>query len=314
MPTPIITDGTMDKLIRAPRVVIPTGSTLFKERAARFDALAEHGESGAYLRFLAHLCRGQCAAFDARDPERVSERAVSNSRDHGMPPLSAHVFPRDAMWRIDLRDVVDHVRQAMDAANPAFAQALARLDALIAQEPTALESMADRLIAGVSEPDDGPFVPFIGAALQVYFTRMAATLNAEDVGACDVATVCPCCGMRPTASLVRVDPERLNYRYLVCSLCMTEWNMERVKCSSCEEEKGVGYLTIEDDDKKPADMPIRAETCDECKTYLKIFVQEKNPSVDPIADDLNSLALDVLVDEKGYARTGPNLLFYPGQS
>lgn len=49
MPTPIITDGTMDKLIRAPRVVIPTGSALFKERAARFDALAEHGEGGAYL-------------------------------------------------------------------------------------------------------------------------------------------------------------------------------------------------------------------------------------------------------------------------
>ena len=34
--------------------------------------------------------------------------------------------------------------------------------------------------------------------------------------------------------------------------------------------------------------------------------------VDPIADDLNSLDLDVLVDEKGFARTGPNLLFYPG--
>ena len=40
----------------------------------------------------------------ARGAERVSERAGSNSRDHGMPPLSAHVFPRDAMWRTDLRD------------------------------------------------------------------------------------------------------------------------------------------------------------------------------------------------------------------
>jgi FdhE protein len=42
-------------------------------------------------------------------------------------------------------------------------------------------------------------------------------------------------------------------------------------------------------------------------------MQEKDPSMDPFADDLNTLALDMLVDEKGYARTGPNLLFYPGQ-
>ena len=88
--------------------------------------------------------------------------------------------------------------------------------------------------------------------------------------------------------------------------------MERVKCSSCEEEKGVAYLSIEEEGKKPADSAIRAETCEECKTYLKLFVQEKDPMVDPIADDLNSLDLDVLVDEKGFARTGPNLLFYPG--
>lgn len=90
----------------------------------------------------------------------------------------------------------------------------------------------------------------------------------------------------------------MNYRYLVCALCMTEWNMERVKCTSCEEEKGVAYLTVEVEGRLPADVPIRAETCDECKTYLKIFMQEKDPNIDPIADDLNSLALDMLVDER----------------
>lgn len=119
--------------------------------------------------------------------------------------------------------------------------------------------------------------------------------------------------MRPTASVVRLDPERMNYRYLCCSLCQTEWNMERVKCSSCEEEKSVAYLAPNEDGRPAKEAPIRAETCDECKTYLKIMVQEKDPSLDPVADDLNSLALDVMVDEKGYARTGPNLLFYPGQ-
>jgi FdhE protein len=58
----------------------------------------------------------------------------------------------------------------------------------------------------------------------------------------------------------------------------------------------------------------RAEACDECKSYLKIFYQEKDPAVDPVADDLASLALDVLVDERGYGRSGPNLLFHPGSA
>jgi len=30
--------------------------------------------------------------------------------------------------------------------------------------------------------------------------------------------------------------------------------------------------------------------------------------LDPVADDLATLALDMLVDEAGYARSGPNLL------
>ena len=53
---------------------------------------------------------------------------------------------------------------------------------------------------------------------------------------------------------------------------------------------------------------VRAETCDNCKSYLKIVYQEKDPYVDPVADDLATLALDILVDEAGFERSGPNLL------
>ena len=57
---------------------------------------------------------------------------------------------------------------------------------------------------------------------------------------------------------------------------------------------------------------IKAECCDECKTYLKIFYLEKDTAIVPAADDLASLALDMLVDQEGYSRIGPNLLFLPG--
>lgn len=313
MPTPIITDGSMDRLVRAPKVVLPKDQGLFAERASRFDQLAaESSGMGDYMRLLAQVCRAQSAAFKARTAHSVSERAIANSREHGMPPLSAHVFPRDESWHIDLRDIVAAVQRDAGAMTPEVTATLKELGTLAETDHESLDAIADRLIAGDSLVEDSSSIPFVGAALQVYFTRLASTLKADSVSNCDVASVCPCCGMRPTASLVRIDPDRLNYRYLVCSLCMTEWNMERVRCSSCESEKDVAYMAIESNDKPGLGQAVSAETCDSCKTYLKIFSQEKDALVDPIADDLNSLALDLLVDEKGYARTGPNLLFYPG--
>ena len=45
-------------------------------------------------------------------------------------------------------------------------------------------------------------------------------------------------------------------------------------------------------------------------TYRKIFYQEKQLGVDPVADDLASLALDVLMGEEGYSRSSGNPLLW----
>ena len=93
----------------------------------------------------------------------------------------------------------------------------------------------------------------------------------------------------------------------------TEWNLARIKCTACDTDKGVQYLSLtRDESEKATESPTRAEVCDECKSYLKIFYQDKDPRVEPNADDLATLALDILVDEQGYGRSGPNLLFHPG--
>ena len=118
----------------------------------------------------------------------------------------------------------------------------------------------------------------------------------------------PSLRLAPVASVVRIGGAAQGLRYLVCSLCASEWHVVRVKCSACASTKGIAYLGIEG-----ADEAIKAEVCDECKTYLKIFYLEKNPALVPAADDLASLALDMLVDEQGYNRIGPNLLFLPGR-
>ena len=53
--------------------------------------------------------------------------------------------------------------------------------------------------------------------------------------------------------------------------------------------------------------PCAPRPATRCHSYLKIVYQEKG-GVNPVADDLTTLALDILVNEAGYARAGPNLL------
>lgn len=308
MATPIITDGSTDRVREAPRVVLPDNPKLFDERAGRFAQLASGHSMGAYLALMAQVARGQQAALGHRAAVALPESALEQSRNYGMPPLSAQGHARAPLWRDDLRDILGAVR---DGAASAVA---ATLDHLESMDESSLEAIADRVLAGTTLDDDAAVVPFVGAALQVYFARLAAALAAADVSHCDVATVCPVCGTRPVASIVRVGGAQANLRYLVCALCQTEWNMARAKCSSCETDKGVHFLSLAEtpDSDHAGQVAVKAEACDECKTYLKLVSQDKDAFVDPCADDLATLALDVLVDEQGFARSGPNLLFHPG--
>ena len=305
----------MDRVQEAPKVVLPADcKNLFANRASRMDALAhvQDGPMGPYLGFLAHVCRAQSKVFNQADAEPVSPTLLQNSREHGMPPVADLVFNRAAQWRADLKSLLSSLAEEEKLEESLRAEAKA-FAAHLESDPNQVESLADAILTGaVLENTDARRVPFVGAALQVYFTRIAQALPVADVQNADVQSLCPCCGSRPTASVVHMEPDRSNARYLYCSLCQTEWNMERVKCSSCYKEGGIAYLIIDTDPKAATKAAVRAETCDDCKTYLKIFIQEKDPLLDVMADDIGSLALDMLVDEKGYTRTGPNLLLYPG--
>ena len=305
MPTPIITDGSIGRVPQSPRIVLPTNAQRYAERADRFEALANGHPMADYLRAMAQIARAQHAALPARAAATIAEPLLASSRQYGMPPLAAQSHERGAEWRADLRDIVAAVRRS---ASGVLREALAQLAAL---DDDALETLAERLIVGTTLDADAAFVPFVGAALQVYFSRLAATLSVADVDKCDVATVCPVCATRPVASVLRIGPQNA-LRYLHCALCETEWNMVRVKCSSCESDRDLAYLSIEQEGRSAADAVAKAETCGECNSYLKILNQDKDAFVDPVADDLATLALDVLVDEHGFARSGPNLLLHPG--
>jgi FdhE protein len=288
-----------------PHVIAPDAKTIFATRAQRFEQLAEGHTLGDWLRFLAAITRAQHEALQALPALSLPDAAqLARAREHRMPPLPAQSWPRDPLWQNSLRQIAARIA---DVAPEAARQDLARLVACDAER---IEALAERVLHTELYGEDAALLPYVAAALQVLWTAGAARLGGRDVVALDVPGVCPCCGFLPVASVVRNSGETSNLRYLHCALCNTEWNLVRVKCSSCDANESISYRHLETEGGKAQDA-VRAETCDSCKSYLKIVYTEK-AAADPVADDLATLALDILVDEAGYARSGPNLLLVPG--
>ena len=56
------------------------------------------------------------------------------------------------------------------------------------------------------------------------------------------------------------------------------------------------------------DGAVKAETCGACHGYAKMLYQANDMAVEPLADDLASLGLDIKVSEAGWSRYMPNPL------
>ena len=301
----IIHDGSLAGQIPEIPAFRPVSADVFEERAQRLEALAHGSSLEPYLRFAAALSAAQDGVLRSFPPVPVPDvPTLAHCREHGMPPLSIDGHRRAPVWREALSQLVESLdRGALPTRGAAM------IDGLRGIAAEKLEVAAERLLTGVYSEPDAAEAPFIAAALQAYWVKMALQLGHAATRTPAQIGSCPVCGSPPVASVVRIGGAQQGLRYLACSLCCSEWHMVRIKCSACGSTKGVTYLGVEG-----GSEAIKAECCDECRTYLKIFYLEKDTSLVPAADDLASLALDMLVDQEGYNRIGPNLLFVPGDS
>ena len=289
-----------------PRVSLPDRASVFATRAARLRQLASDSPVADYLLLMAQLVDAQQRALkDCAAPE-ASEDRVALAQAHGMPPLQAIGWPRDPMWRNILAQLVDEVSRGKNVPAEAI-EVCAALRRAVDEDPESLEDLAEAVLAEQDQGVDSAAAPFVMAALQVYWTDLASRFDDKQLPVVSPFGVCPVCASLPVASVVRVGGQFEGYRYLCCSLCATQWHMVRVKCTHCEDVESVAYQAI--DGRSPA---IKAETCDHCHTYRKIFYQDKDLHVEPVADDLASLMLDVLVGEAGYSRASGNPLLWHG--
>lgn len=286
-------------------IQLPDPAKRFAATAQRLDALAGGHPLEAWLRFMAMLSRAQHAVATTRAPAAsLSEAGVSQAVEARLPPLAADGHERDASWREGLALLLDQLGQA--ELPP---EARGAIEQLRRSDAAALEKLADQFLRGGLSASDAAAAVYVAAALQVYFTGSAARLKAAELRLLEERGLCPCCGSPSVDGLITATGTTPGTRFLYCSLCSTAWNHVRAVCITCGGTRRLSLQGIEGDPGL-----IKAETCGECHTYAKLLYQAQDTRVDPYADDLASLGLDILVAEAGYARHAPNPLLLVGGS
>lgn len=290
--------------VKAPEpLILPDPTTRFARSAARLEALSAGHPMTEWLHFMARLSQAQhLVATTLRPFARLEQVTVEQAVTARMPPLAANDHRRDPAWRDGLAMLLD----AFDGrAIPSPARDV--IASLRSRGGDALEALADGFLGhGVDAADAGATL-YVAAALQVCFTRSAADLPLAALRLLPQRGLCPCCGSTPVSGMVTASGQTPGTRYLYCSLCSTAWNHVRAVCITCGEARGLSQRGIEGNS-----GAIKAETCDRCHTYAKMLYQVHDMKLDPFADDLATLGLDLMIAEAGWARHAPNPLLLTG--
>jgi FdhE protein len=285
-----------------PFVRLPDPLTLFATRSLRFRMLAEGHQLGPYLLFLAALSECQHRIQkDLPEPDLPAADARERAREHAMPPLDRNRFTADAALDATLDrllplaatiDMPDTAREALDRVRGADAAARDAMVRAVLADAIPVETLADHV--------------YVAAALQVHFARLAARLGADALVPVGNGA-CPACGGAPVTSAIVGWQGAHGTRFCTCSLCATQWHVVRIKCVLCDSTAGIAYEELDG-----GPDTVKAETCESCRGYVKILHQHKNPQLEPVADDIATLGLDLLLRENGYRRgaVNPFLLGY----
>ncbi len=274
------------------QAILPAPVPTFEKRAARWRFLAPNSAIGPYLEAVARLAEAQVAASQAlplwSGPSRMPKL-----------PFDVHDSCHEGTWQKALGIIVSEM-QLTPLPEPSQ-NALSRLNMA---DTAGLEYLAHAVLGGNQKQVDLAAVPFLAAALQVYWMGMAfrAHANFTEQSACG----CPVCASPPVAGIV-LGGRKL--RYLCCSLCATNWYVPRLTCTNCGSTAGLTYFTVDGDA-----SGTKAEACSQCNTYMKLFYLESNPEAEAFADDLATLPLDLLMADRGYSRSGVNLFLLPEES
>lgn len=305
MSSPILEPGQIEASATTPPFVQLPPADLFRQRAERLDALAEGHVMGSYLTLMAISARAQQRVLDnPPDMPALAAGDLNAAYRHDMPPLAVDSLLQQDGWQRLLDAWLDAFDAELSAPTGAVSEALA---ALRDADGETRQHWARALLGGHFDHLPAAVAPFLGAALQLAWRVWLDQVDASGIREREDQTLCPCCGSLPVAGVIRHRQPIDGVRYLVCSLCATEWHYVRLKCSHCLSTRELDYLHFED-----TPQGVRAEACPECETYLKQLYLEQEPAGEAFTADLATLDLDMRLDAQGYHRIAPNLQLAPG--
>lgn len=284
--------------MQPPPLLFANPKNLYQRRAERLRKLAEDSPFMEYLIFAAEIAEAQLKVL--QDLPLPKDKRLSAVDFPQVFPLDAKNWQRDEMWLKMLSALLLELKGKVNIE--------ATIDWLEKASHIELNTLADKLLAQDYHAVSSDKAVFIWAALSLYWLQLTQQLpkNAKKESAAQLQ-VCPVCGSVPTASVIHFGSTQ-GLRYLHCALCESEWNLVRSKCSNCDNSGKVGYWSLDSEN-----AAVKAESCGDCNTYLKVMYQEKDPDVEPIADDLASLFLDMEMEEKEFARSGVNPFLFPSE-
>jgi FdhE protein len=241
-------------------------------RAAELAALG--GETSRLLSLYGELLRFQKPIFEAFQSRQIT----------------------------DVRALVPYFSRLIDLVNKAGPDPLARFAS------THLQTAADResLLLAHWEGNAGDAS---GTSANDFFARVLLQPFAESlatrglVEARSDSGTCPFCSHKPAVAALRGEGDG-GKRWLICSLCSTEWEYRRIICPNCAEE---------DKEKLPVYLAegleyVRVDGCDTCRSYLKSVDLTRNGLAVPVVDEVATVVLNIWAEEHDYTKIEFNLL------
>jgi FdhE protein len=279
---------------------------IFSQRAQRLHELAAENSSDwqPYLQFLAAICTAQQTLLE-RYAEAEWVLSVANTAETLLTPalLSANHSLTDRLFA-DLHTLLQQ------QLSPTAAQVWKELLQLSSEERSQLCQQALNQQLGVAQQD---YQIWVNAVVQIIYTHAALNLAATAVKPLPELGFCPCCGTDAVGAVIIGHGELEGLRYLCCGVCNSRWHSVRARCSFCDNSRDLGVHRIEQA-KEGVLSGAEAECCPSCHAYRKRYRLAKQQYADPIADDLASLALDILLNEEGWQRGGANPFLLMGKA
>jgi len=211
-------------------------------------------------------------------------QAVAASNQHEVGAL-VHHFP--ALLRL-----------VQEAGSPVLKEAAAKFES--ASEEARIDLLAaiwQHEVESHQLPAEYEF--FANALLQPFAEYLAQRTDTATEAS---PPICPFCGSKPQLAVLRPEGEGAK-RFLLCSLCGTEWFFRRLLCPNCAEEnkEKLPVFTAKEFDY------VRVDACDTCRTYLKSIDLSKNGKAVPVVDELATVSLNMWAQEHNYQKVQPNL-------